>query len=181
MIQYIVSTNTSVPYILVHMESGSTIKQLKNTIQHLIETVNSDDIVLCAWAMPYDDCINSMFEVLASHCFVVVAAGNTNEPIEKYTPTCAKNVIVVGALNKSGKKASLSGYSDTRPIEWVIGTNYNVNGKLESGTSISAALYASFLAEAVRERDYGRVQDQITCYHSRVMAEYEIIMKHKVD
>ena len=109
-----------------------------------------------------------MFSELADYCFVVVAAGNTNENIEKYSPTSAKNVIVVGAVNKSNKKATMSGYSDSMDMKWAPGTNIKINDEYYSGTSFSSAVYTACLANAILSNDLNKTDKYIQDYYESI-------------
>jgi hypothetical protein len=50
----------------------------------------------------------------------------------------------------------------------VVGTNYQINGRLESGSSISAALYAAFLANAIEAGNFNLVKTQTDAYTESV-------------
>jgi hypothetical protein len=157
----IIKQHTSVPVVLTEIPVNPAVSQIVKIVHDLMSKVLPSDIVVCAWAVSVNEKINAIFEDLAQCCFVIVAAGNSNAEIEEYSPTSVDDVIVVGCLNKKGEKASLSNYSNTRTIEWVTGTNYNIDGTLHSGTSISAALYAAFLAESIQNRDPKLVEELI--------------------
>lgn len=146
----IVRRNTSQQVKLI--ELGTTISDIIVIIENLYQYVCPADIVLCPWAIPKNLSINGMFDDLADLCWVVVAAGNSCELIDNWTPASAEKVITVGTLNKSGNKASLSNYSADKKIEWVTGTNYMLDKNI-SGTSVSSALYAAYLAEAIYAKD----------------------------
>jgi hypothetical protein len=171
MIETIIGTNTLEKYELVPIVSNSTLGEIEEVLLSLINKVNPTDIVLCAWAIPKDNHIDYLFEELGSRCFVVAAAGNTNELIDAYIPASSRNTITVGALNKSNKKATMSNYSEIKELEWVVGTNYKVNGRLESGTSVSAALYAAFLAEAILQKNPDLLIEKINHYNGQAFSE----------
>ena len=147
----IIKQHTSQPIELLSV--GTTIGDIVFILEKLLHCVTPQDIILCPWAIAGNPRIDSYFEELADLCWVITAAGNTSESIDNWTPARVHNVITVGCLNKSGNKASLSNFSDTKQLEWVTGTNYSVGWKISSGTSISAALYAAFLSEAIVAKD----------------------------
>jgi hypothetical protein len=137
----------------VELIEVSLTDRIVDILNKLYFSVVSSDIVFCPWAIPGNYAVDVIFSDLADRCWVVTAAGNNNESIENWTPARVENVITVGTLNKSGNKASLSNFSDTKKLEWVTGTNYKFEDRVESGTSISAALYTAFLAESIRAKD----------------------------
>lgn len=149
----VIKQHTDVNIKHIELTQDINIGQLVETIYDLMQIVIPSDIVLCAWAVPANDSLDSLFEELSLLCFVVAAAGNFHRPIEEYTPARTQGVITVGTLNKEGLVAALSNYSNTKEVKWVPGTNYNVGWKNSSGTSISAALYAAFLAESIKHND----------------------------
>jgi hypothetical protein len=131
------------------------------------------DIVLCLWAVDGNNLLDEHFNDLAELCWVVVAAGNYNKNINEYTPARVSGVITVACLNKSGVKASLSNWSEDKELIWVPGTNYNVGWKNSSGTSVSAAVYAAFLAESIDKTD-SKILDQLMSeYKLKVLAELQ--------
>jgi len=139
-------------------------------INELIDIVSSTDIVVCPWVIPKHALIDQLFSILSEKCFVVCAAGNFSDDIKNWTPASNSTVITVGCLNKSGKKATLSNYSNTKKLEWVVGTNYMVD-KLESGTSVSVAIYAAFLAEAVIQNDFSIIEKMNSQHSAKMLAE----------
>lgn len=141
----------------------------------LIEEVKPNDIVFCPWAIDANNKIDDLFEELSEKCFVVVAAGNTGELIDKYTPARAYGVHTIGSLNKTGNKASHSNYSQDKEIIWVPGTNYAINGEFRSGTSIAAALYTSFLAEAINKGNAFLIDDMIKKLKDENLKEISIV------
>lgn len=164
MLSIVISEHTSTEIRYTEIEDRSTLSSISSILAYLLDQVTSQDIVLCAWSMPYDAIIDNMFVQLTDKCWVVAAAGNSGQLIDGYIPANTRNVITVGCLNKSGNKATLSNYSDNKSMVWVPGTNYSVDGVLKSGTSISAALYAAFLAEAIAARD-STIVDQLIDKH----------------
>ena len=143
---------------MVELPTDPTYFQIYDTVKHLFTMVTTSDVVVCAWTSSSNALIDSIFEQLSNHCWVVVAAGNNSGLIENYSPARVPTVITVGCLNKSGNKASLSNFSDTKQLEWVPGTNYSVDGEMHSGTSVSAALYSAFLAEAIIHHDHSVIE-----------------------
>lgn len=129
------------------------VSSIIETIDGLRNIVKPTDIVLCAWGVYKNFGINNAFNDLTYSCWVVVAAGNSGKDIKGFSPASADGVQVVGTLNKSGGRASLSNYSDTSDISYVPGTNYLVDNFNMSGTSVSAAIYTAFLHEAIRLKD----------------------------
>ena len=153
----IIKQHTSIPITLIETPQKPLLNELYQIVEDLSSKVTPSDVVLCAWLVPGDCRVDQVFEDLCDRCWVVAAAGNFNKPIEDYSPARAEKVITVGCLNKSLVKATLSNYSETKKIVWVPGTNYNVGWKNASGTSVSAALYTAFLAEAIDKQDYSVV------------------------
>jgi hypothetical protein len=158
----IISEHTSEKVILIEIFLMSTIEETIHQLVQVLKLVTPRDIVFCPWALPANLRIDNVFTEMTERCWVVTAAGNKNESIEKWSPARTPNVITVGALNKSGVKASLSNYSEDKELEWVTGTNYSVGWKTGSGTSVAAALYTAFLAEAIRLQDYTLIEQLIT-------------------
>lgn len=167
----IISEHTAEQVLLIELSSSSTVGDIKRILIDLINTVRHTDIVFCPWVIPGNAKIDDLFDQLSDRCWVVAAAGNNNEPTDSWTPARANGSIVVGSLNKSGEKASLSNYSNIKRLEWVPGTNYSVGWKTGSGTSVSSALYAAFLAESIRERDYSLISKLIEGQKRKVLQE----------
>lgn len=169
----VIAQHTSAEIIQIDLPENPTVTQVYNTIRSLFSKVKIADIVLCPWQITANNSIDSVFEDLAEQCWVVVAAGNSNQPINKTTPARVRNVHTVGCLNKTGVKATLSNYSSdpNKKLEWVSGTNYHIGNRTESGTSVSAALYAAFLAEAILVKDHSLVQKLIDNRKMLVAAE----------
>ena len=131
------------------IDIGTTVGSILSAVEQVSCIARPIDIVLCSWAISGNCTIDAIFNELAEQCWVVAAAGNNGQDIKDFSPARVANVITVGALNKSGNKATLSNYSQDKKLKWVPGTNYSVSWKTESGTSISAAIYAAFLSEAL--------------------------------
>lgn len=173
----IVQQHTETEVQLIEISANPTYGEIYKIIINLYSIVLPSDIVLCPWAVNPDEKIDDMFNQLAGLCWVVVAAGNFNQNIKNYSPARAKNVITVACLNKSGVKAALSNYSDTKELVWLPGTNYNVGWKNSSGTSVSAAVYAAFLAETLRSNNKDMLDTLISDYQSKVYQEINAIKK----
>jgi hypothetical protein len=70
-------------------------------------------------------------------------------------------------------KLNLDNWSEDKELIWVPGTNYNVGWKNSSGTSVSAAVYAAFLAESIDKTD-SKILDQLMSeYKLKVLAELQ--------
>ena len=167
----IIQKHTSTSVTLVETPQKPLLNELYQIVEDLSGKVTPRDIVLCAWIMPGVCRVDQLFEDLCDLCWVVAAAGNFSKPIEDYSPARADKVITVGCLNKSLVKASLSNYSESKKMEWVPGTNYNVGWKNAGGTSVSAALYTAFLAEAIDKQDYSVVHTLLEQHKDFVFAE----------
>ena len=81
----------------------------------------------------------------------------------------------MACLNKSGVKAALSNWSNGKELVWIPGTNYNVGWKNSSGTSVSAAVYASFLAESLKKNEPQDLDLLIKKYELRVFSEIQTL------
>lgn len=151
----IITKHTDTQINLIEIDVSIDQRQLFYILESLLEVVTPIDIVLCPWVVSADDELDELFSQLAFLCSVVVSAGNFTEPLHKYSPARNPDVITVGTLNKRGLIAALSNFSNTKDkeIKWVPGTNYDVGWRNASGTSVSAALYAAFLAEAIKSKD----------------------------
>ena len=167
----ILCRHTMVPIEHIEIPADPTFGELYKIVIRLFDTINSNDIILCPWAVSADEQLDELFNDLADCCWVVASAGNFNEDIEKYSPARAKNVITVACLNKSGLKAALSNWSDNKELVWLAGTNYNVGWKNSSGTSISAAVYSPFLAESIKNKDPDLLEDLVNKYTKQVWEE----------
>ena len=166
----LIGLHSKVEVNVISLDSSITITNLVLTIDRLKEVVKPKDIVLCAWVVSADTRIDSVINDLADLCWVVVAAGNYSSDISNFSPARASNVITVGCLNKSGKVATLSNTSSDKDLEWVPGTNCTLNGKTESGTSVSAALYAAFLSNSLDNFDC-TIEQYIEEYKNKVLLE----------
>ena len=172
----IIKHHTTQPIEIIEIHPQIKISILENTINDLLRKIKPTDVVLVSWAIEADYRCDELFDILGEHCFVVVAAGNTNEPIENFSPTRSDNVYCIGCLNKNGVKASLSNFSNFKELIWVCGTNYYVDNVPHSGTSISAAIYAGLLAESIKLKDSDYLEDSLQKYHDKVYQE----INHKV-
>ena len=156
---------------LIPISSEIKSKELSRIIFSLFKKVLPNDIVLCPWAVPRDVVLDGLFTELSTLCYIVAAAGNFSSSIENYTPAGTDGVITVGTLNKFGLIAVLSNYGSSKEIAWVPGTNYNTGTKNGSGTSVSAALYAAFLAESIASADNELLPILIKKQQNRVSKE----------
>lgn len=173
----IIRQHTDVEVIIVPVTPDMTIGKLYETVYRLFSIVIPNDIVLCPWAVKSNSDLDELFSELSTLCFVVAAAGNSHRPIEEFTPARSSGVITVGTLNKSGLIAALSNFSSSKEIIWIPGTNYNVGWKNSSGTSVSAALYAAFLAESLNKNDYNLLDQLIESHKQKVFSELKLSNK----
>jgi hypothetical protein len=167
----IIKNHTDIDVELIEVSQQPTVGEIDNIVQDLHKKVLPTDIVLCCWVVEANEIIDDIFDDLSNQCWVVVAAGNFNNDITFWSPARAKRVITVACLNKSGIKAMLSNYGESKELVWVPGTNYNVGWKNSSGTSVSAAVYAAFLAEAIKEKDFDLLTELLNKYSIKVKNE----------
>lgn len=167
----VIKDHTDETIELINIPDISSINQLVSIIEPLLNKVSPTDIILAAWAVPAHPKLDELFSMLGQLCYVIVAAGNTNEPVEKYSPSRTENVHCIGCLNKLGLKASLSNFSEFHELIWVCGTNYEVDNVRHSGTSISAAIYTGILAESIRRNDMDYLYNTLDSYHDKVYRE----------
>lgn len=167
----IIKNHTDTEVKIIELPSNPTVGQINNIIYNLFDKVFPWDIVLCPWAIDGNYTVDQLFEDLTKLCWVVVAAGNYNRSIHEFSPARAKNVITVACLNKSGIKATLSNYSKDKELVWVPGTNYNLGWKNSSGTSVSAAVYAAFLAESIKYKDPNLLNELLLQHKIKVLDE----------
>jgi len=149
----IIKNHTDIDVELIEVSQQPTVGEIDNIVQDLHKKVLPTDIVLCCWVVEANEIIDDIFDDLSNQCWVVVAAGNFNNDITFWSPARAKRVITVACLNKSGIK------------------NYNVGWKNSSGTSVSAAVYAAFLAEAIKEKNLDVLTDSLKKYSIAVKNE----------
>jgi hypothetical protein len=167
----IINNHTKENISVISVSPDVSIGEIAKIIDYLIGIVIPHDIVLCPWSIPGNIYLDDLFTELSNLCYVVAAAGNFKEPIENYTPARTEGVITVGTLNKSGLVAALSNYSNTKEIIWIPGTNYNVGWMNSSGTSVSSAVYAAFLAESLRNNDTSLLEKLIEEHKNKVFKE----------
>ena len=167
----ILSKNTDVNVEHVVIPDDPTYGELFKILLTLFPKVTPKDIVLCPWAVAGDYGLDELFDELCDLCWVVAAAGNFNSDISDFTPARTNKVITVACLNKSGLKAALSNWSDEKELIWLAGTNYDVGWANNSGTSVSAAVYAAFLAESIKNSDPTLLDHLIGEYTKQVWAE----------
>jgi hypothetical protein len=147
---------------IIPVELEILVSSITDTLDNLSRVVQHTDIVLCAWCVYKNHAINNAFSNLSQLCWVVVAAGNSGKEIKHFSPASAPGVMVIGALNKSGGRASLSNYCDSSiDMNYVTGTNYHIDNFTMNGTSVSAALFAAFLSEAIRLKDGALLHQKI--------------------
>lgn len=172
----ILKAHTDVEIKLVVIPENPTYGQVNSSVYNLFNLVLPSDIVLCSWAVDANYTVDDLFNELAELCWVVVAAGNYNRNINDFSPARAENVITVACLNKSGIKATLSNWSEDKELIWVPGTNYDVGWKNSSGTSVSAAIYAAFLAESIKNKN-PKLLDELLEQHK--LKVFEQLNKNK--
>lgn len=173
MILEIIGNHTNIHTKLIEMPKNPTYGQIYKILYDLMPLVLPKDIVLCPWAVDANINVDEIFNELAGYCWVVVAAGNFNQDINKFSPARAQNVITVACLNKSGIKAALSNYSEGKELVWIPGTNYDTGPKKTSGTSISAAIYAAFLAETIESKKPELLEELMEKYKEKVFQELQ--------
>lgn len=145
----------------VSVDYQMKISEICQILENLKSFVLPTDIVLVPWQVKRNQLANSKFLDLSDKCFVVTAAGNSAEDIEQYTPCCIPSIITVGALNKSGVPAKFSSRSRSREIKWAPGTNVMILGEPRFGTSVASAIYAAFLANAIKEQNLDLVDREL--------------------
>lgn len=168
MVLDIIKRHTSADVELVVIPQNPTFGEIGKIVLSLFPRVLPSDIVLCPWGVDANASIDEIFNDLAELCWVVVAAGNYNTDIANCSPARAEGVITVACLNKSGVKAALSNYSSDKELVWLAGTNYDVGWKNSSGTSVSAAVYAAFLAESIKEQNPELLDTLIKSYQAEM-------------
>lgn len=96
-----------------------------------------------------DDAVNSAVE---NGVIFVCAAGNLGDSIDKYhyCPAHNENAIVVGSINKSGKKSSFSNFGSTvdvaAPGNEIVSCGLNNDTISKNGTSMATAFITSIAA-----------------------------------
>jgi len=160
----IIKYHTQQDITRIHLLNEIPTFELYALFTNLFDLVLDNDIIYIPWQKEKDYYLDMLATKLSTKCWVVASAGNANQDIENFSPTSANGVYAVGALNKSLVKASHSNYSSNN-MQWIIGTNYTVNDSTHNGTSISAAIYTAFLANAIIENDLRLVEQQIAQYH----------------
>lgn len=168
----IIRSHTDVSIEVIEINQPINLNDLCKIFLELPNKIKPIDIVLCAWCIPRNKYLDNIInELVEQGCTIVAAAGNFNEPIDNISPANVHGVITVGTLNKMGLVAALSNYSNNKPIIWIPGTNYNVGWKNGSGTSVSAALYCSFLAESRKHNDINLLEKLISAHKTKVFNE----------
>lgn len=112
--------------------------------------VSWSDVIVCPWIVSSNFGIDNFFEDLSMKSNVVVSAGNFGQDIINFSPARVMSAITVGCLNKLGNRAKFSNFSNHKEMVWVPGTNYLVDNKSYTGTSVSACIYSGILAESIR-------------------------------
>lgn len=97
----------------------------------------------------------------------VVAAGNSNENVERYSPASEITAITVGSTTINDFKSSFSNYGKLLDI-WAPGSNIigadskNINGyKVLSGTSMAAPHVSGVLAQILSEKGCSDVKSSV--------------------
>jgi hypothetical protein len=157
---------------IIPIELEILVSSITDTLDNLGRIVKNTDIVLCAWCVYKNHSIDNAFSNLSQLCWVVVAAGNSGKDIKYFSPASAPGVMVIGALNKSGERASLSNFcSYSIDMNYVTGTNYHIDNFTMSGTSVSAALFSAFLSEAIRLKDGALLHHKIEEFKIKSLRE----------
>jgi len=129
------------------------------------------DVVLCPWSVPGNLALDNAFTELSKVCAVVAAAGHNGGYVNEVSPARAHGVTAVGLLNKRGEISASATRTKGKPIQWVVGTNYLLNGRFISGSSVSAAVYAACLAEALACGFFVGCQQKLNAYHQKCWEE----------
>jgi hypothetical protein len=170
---HIVGEHTDEKINLFSIREPTDENSIIETLERIKPLLTASDIVLLAWTVRKRPNIDHCVEEIASICSVVVAAGNHSKDIETVSPAHLKCVITVGCLNKSGAQAKLSNFSldPEKNLVWACGTNYWLDGRSQSGTSVSAAVYTGILAESKRRNCPLLIDFLLTKYHAKVAQE----------
>jgi hypothetical protein len=121
-----------------------------DSLDSILESATKKDVVSFNFLLTYNvGILSSKLQEIAEISNVVAAAGNNSALIDNFCPVNSLDAAsIVGCLNKQGNPAQLSNYGNVGV--WATGTNqkFNINNEIKSmsGTSISAAYYAGFLA-----------------------------------
>lgn len=168
MLRIIEHVEPAVKSCLFSIPENPTVDDILEVIDKVHFAVSETDLVVCSWRVTKNELIDEAFKKLAKKCRVIVAAGNTSDLIDNYSPAHLNEVTTVGCLNKSGGVAALSCRSSTKDLVWVPGTNFHIDGHTETGTSVSAVVYAAFLEAS---NDEYELQQKLTSYKKQVHAE----------
>lgn len=168
MLRIIEQVEPSVKTCLFSIPEKPTVDDILNVIGKVSFTASEGDLVVCSWRVTKNKLIDDAFRKLSKKCRIIAAAGNTGDLIDNFSPAHLAEVTTVGCLNKSGGVAALSCKSTIKDLVWVPGTNYQIDGHTESGTSVSAVIYAAFLEASTSESD---LEAKIRNYKKQVHAE----------
>jgi hypothetical protein len=147
--QAVVEEFTAESVELVPVEQSMSVSSIIDLISLLAIRVTRSDVVLVPWRIIKNESVDQIFGQLSEKCSVVVAAGNSSDSADDFSPASSPSLIVVSSLNKSRQPAKFSSRS-VRSV-WVPGTNIVIAGKVYNGTSVSAAIYSAFLANSIKD------------------------------
>lgn len=137
-------------YSILNKNNSIDVNVILDSLELISECATKNDVVSFNFLLTYN--VNSLTKKLneiTKTSNVVAAAGNNSNSINKFCPVNSLDAkCIVGCLNKKGETAQLSNYGNVGV--WVTGTSqkFKINNKMQrmSGTSISAAYYAGYLA-----------------------------------
>lgn len=146
----------------------NSIDSIKRALNQALNLVESKDVVLLAWSIPKNAEVDALVERLTEKCSVIATVGQTLQDISTLTPARLEKVIAVGCRDANGGPAFHSNYSADKEIRWVPATPYKVAGRVFDNCSVSGAVYAGILAEAIRKGNPLLVDFYVKAYTEKI-------------
>lgn len=131
---------------------------------------NDVDILSCSWHADPNELLNDAIQNAFTNgrhgkgCVVVFAAGNDSINSISYPANCNEKILVVGAIDSTGVRASFSNYGTgldlVAPGVGILSTVFNDTVGYKSGTSM-ACPHVAGVAALILERNSELTVDQV--------------------
>lgn len=106
-------------------------------------------VISCSWSYPNQVVVNAVKKALNNGCIVVFSSGNNNGAIDSPANSDSR-IIVVGAIDRTGSRASFSNYGNSldvvAPGDNVYTLHPSNNTTIVSGTSFATPQVAGLAA-----------------------------------
>jgi len=139
-------------------------KSVEINLLYVLANCGANDILLTTWQIEKSDRIDNLFKKISQKLSVIICtAGNERyQDITQITPANLTSYCdVIYCIRKSGEPATFATVADN--TIGMYGTNITCpDGKVRSGSSISAAIYCGIISRNSDPRFLRRVMAKMT-------------------